>query len=100
MRVRVLVRAIFLRVLVRLAGSFYKYMEIIDALTFYELVDSSIEYEEDAYFSLKLWEFPDDIKKHLKNKFKDELQCLNNQFKLLINPVTEFVDENEKMFES
>jgi len=45
-------------------------MEIINVLTFHELLESEVDYENpnedtDDYLSLKVWSFPDDIRKHL-----------------------------------
>lgn len=75
-----------------------RYMEIINALTFHELLDSDVDYEEEDnhHFSLKLWNFPDDIQEHLRLKFDDELCNLNSQFKALMVPVISFVDEWRK----
>lgn len=78
-----------------------KYMEIINALTIHNLLDSDIDYEnadEDAegHISLKLWNFPDEIKEHLKEKFKEPLEALNKQFVELMEPVKEFVDDLRK----
>lgn len=77
------------------------YMEIINALTFHELLESEVDYENsnketDDHFSLKLWSFPDDIHKHLQNKFEEPLKELNAQFEVLMNPVNSFIDEMRK----
>ena len=75
-----------------------KYMEIIDALSFQELLDSEVDYEEEngCHFSLKLYNFPDDIQEHLRLKFDDALCNLNAHFKALMVPVISFVDEWRK----
>jgi hypothetical protein len=78
-----------------------KYMEIINALTIHHLLDSDIDYENadedtEGHINLKLWNFPDEIQEHLKEKFKEPLEALNKQFVELMEPVKEFVDDLRK----
>src|SRR5690349_13546817 len=74
-----------------------KYMEIINELSIYQLLDSDIDFENtdeeaEGHITLKLWNFPENIQDHLKEKFKDDLEALNRHFIILMEPVKEFVD--------
>lgn len=78
-----------------------QYIEIADEFTFYDLLETEIDYENQSeythsYINLNIWQFPNDIQDYINNQFKDELANLNNEFKLLMEPVNKFVDELKK----